>query len=235
MVRGSAAVSVAGAIVHLLNSGWHEPRNWQFLQELDAGTLRPIGHPREMVLRGERRKLEKNWTLFTPPGDGLFAVYSITPHRILQCSLEGDGDIEFHEFACTEWSQPAYPENHGGLRGGAPRSSQAASSGRFCHSVHTAPEGYRYAAAAYRFAATPPFAPTSAPLVPLDLGQGFADRRAYPRLNPAVGRVVYPCGAAHDDARWLISHGINDEQCAISLLSDDEVAASQQPRDAARR
>jgi len=234
VVRGSAAVSVAGAIVHLLNSGWHEPRNWQFLQELDAGTLRPIGHPREMVLRGERRKLEKNWRSSRARRRivrGLFHHAASDPavfargrrrHRVSRVCVHG---VVAAGVSRKPWR--------------AARRRPAVLAGRefwsFCHSVHTAPEGYRYAAAAYRFAATPPFAPTSAPLVPLDLGQGFADRRAYPRLNPAVGRVVYPCGAAHDDARWLISHGINDEQCAISLLSDDEVAASQQPRDAARR
>ena len=30
------------------NSGWHEPHNCQFVQELDAVTLLPLGHPREL-------------------------------------------------------------------------------------------------------------------------------------------------------------------------------------------
>ena len=46
------------------NSGWHEPRNCQFVQEFDPATLLPLGYPRELLLRGERQKLEKNWTFF---------------------------------------------------------------------------------------------------------------------------------------------------------------------------
>src|SRR5687767_4111228 len=62
------------------NSGWHEPRNCQFVQAFDRATLLPLGHPRELLLRGERRKLEKNWTFFSDPHGGLRAVYSVQPH-----------------------------------------------------------------------------------------------------------------------------------------------------------
>jgi predicted GH43/DUF377 family glycosyl hydrolase len=48
-------------------------------------------------------------------------------------------------------------------------------------------------------------------------------------LNPAVGEVVYPCGAARDGTRWLISHGINDEYSAISVVEHAAVLASLQP------
>ncbi len=217
------------------NSGWHEPHNCQFLQELEAGTLAPIGHPRELVLQGERQKLEKNWTFFEGVGTSgapegrLFCLYSITPHRVLEFSLEGDGDLRFQETVRHDWTPDGYPVCHGGLRGGAP---PVPSEGRFwvfCHSVHDGAGGYRYAPAAYSFSAQPPFAPLAGPASPLDLGNPFGERRTHARLNPAVGEVIYPCGAARDGARWLISHGINDEHCAITSIDAAAVAATLRP------
>lgn len=213
------------------NSGWHEPRNYQFLQELDPTSLLPLGAPRELVLKGERQKLEKNWTLFCTGqerGGEFHVVYSITPHRVLTGSLSGSGDIVCEEVARQEWSLAPYPASHGGLRGGTP---PVLDGGRFwsvAHSVHgvESPEGYSYAAGAYAFDSTPPFAPCFGPIAPLALGADLARARLYPRLNPAVGTVIYPCGAARDGARWLISHGINDERCAISRLAHTELQAS---------
>src|SRR5690606_6873104 len=76
------------------NSGWHEPQNHQFLHELDPRTLRPIGRAREFILaHGTRQKLEKNWTLFETASGEHRAIYSITPHRVLRFSLQGEGDI----------------------------------------------------------------------------------------------------------------------------------------------
>jgi hypothetical protein len=205
------------------NSGWHEPQNHQFLQEFDTSTLLPVGAPRELLLR-PRQKLEKNWTFFEASNGSTYAVYSILPHRILQFSLSGDGPIEFAEVASTPWALGSYPAAHGGLRGGAPPYSFDGSFWSFCHSVHDGPFGYRYAAAVYRFGAELPFGPNGRPKAPFALAERESTHRDYPRLNPAVDQVVYPCGAARDGARWLISHGINDERCAISVLSDAEVA-----------
>jgi hypothetical protein len=91
---------LGGRIFIYWNSGWHEPRNYQFVQELDPTTLLPRGSPRELLLRGERQKLEKNWTLFHAGDerkDEFHAIYSIVPHRVLAFSLAGDGDITFEE------------------------------------------------------------------------------------------------------------------------------------------
>jgi hypothetical protein len=98
----------------------------------------------------------------------------------------------------------------------------------FCHSVHDGTNGYRYLAAAYCFEAKHPFRPIAAPLRPLALGTEFEGKRAFARLNPAVDLVIYPCGAAPDGTRWLISHGINDELCAISRVEQADIAASLQ-------
>ncbi|MBL9212193.1 MAG: hypothetical protein JNL92_17165 [Opitutaceae bacterium] len=210
------------------NSGWHEPHNCQFLQELDPASLQPRGAPRELQLEG-RRKLEKNWTFFAPSSGEFRAVYSVTPHRILGAALSGDGDLAFAEVAQTEWSIADYPACHGGLRGGTPPVLVDGRFWSFCHTVHDGPDGYCYRPAAYTFGAQPPFAPLERPIRPLELGNPFGGRRTFERLNPAVGEVIYPCGAAWDDARWIISHGINDEYCALSLISPDAVRSTLEP------
>ena len=202
------------------NSGWHEPHNCQFLQELDPADFRPRGLPRELRLQGARQPLEKNWVLFG--SDPLYAIYAPTPHRVLTFSLKGEGDLEFADFATTAWDA-------GGLRGGAPPQLVDGHYWSFCHTIESAPDGHRYAAAVYRFAATPPFAPTDAPAGALALGNPFGARRLHTKLNPAVSEVVYPCGAAHDGGRWLVSHGLNDEHCAISILSHAEVSGALRP------
>jgi predicted GH43/DUF377 family glycosyl hydrolase len=211
------------------NSGWHEPRNCQFLQELDPLTLKPHGHPRELLLRGRRQKLEKNWTFFMRENEKPYAVYSILPHRVLGFSLEGDGDIVFEEATRTDWKLGAYPVSHGGLRGGAPPVLVDGQFWSFAHSVHDAANGYRYAPAVYSFDAQFPFAPVAGPVAPLALGNPFGGTRTLEHLNAAVGEVIYPCGAAREGARWLVSHGINDEYCAISNISHASVLATLAP------
>jgi hypothetical protein len=220
---------LGGRLFVYWNSGWHEPRNHQFLQELDPASLAPRGHPRELLLRGERRKLEKNWTLFAGDDGRIHAVYSITPHRVLELSLAGDGDVLCAECALREWQPADYPACHGGLRGGAPAAAAEGKLWSFCHSVHDGPDGYRYVAAAYACEAAAPFAPVLGPREPLALGHPTAAVRSHSRLNPAVGEVIYPCGAARDGARWMVSHGINDEHCAISLVDHAAVLAALRP------
>lgn len=210
------------------NSGWHEPHNCQFLQELDPVSFQPRGFPRELQVAG-RRKLEKNWTFFMTVSGEFRAVYSVTPHRILASSLDGDGDLAFEPSADTEWSMAGYPACHGGLRGGTPPVLVEGRYWSFCHTVHDGADGYRYLPAAYTFAALAPFAPLDRPTRPLELGNPYGGHRTFERLNPAVGEVIYPCGAAWDDARWIISHGINDEYCALSLVSPAAVRATLEP------
>jgi hypothetical protein len=211
------------------NSGWHEPRNCQFIQELDSATLLPIGYPRELLLRGARQKLEKNWTFFADESGACRAVYSIQPHRVLEFSLDGSGDITFGDVSAVEWLTPDYPVNHGGLRGGAPPVFAHGQYWSVCHSVHDGTDGYRYSPAVYSFSPAAPYAPTRRPTRTLKLGNPFGADRRYARLNSAVGEVIYPCGAAVDGTRWLISHGINDEYSAISILAHADVLATLQP------
>jgi hypothetical protein len=171
--------------------------------------------------------------LFESEDRDTYAVYSIAPHRVLQFSLASNPDIAFEEVSRVEWSLQNYPPSHGGLRGGSPPCHADGRFWSFCHSVHDGANGYRYAAAAYSFGGRAPFSPLTQPAQPLELGNPFGENRTHARLNPAVGEVIYPCGAARDDTRWLISHGINDEYCAISLVPHGLVLDTQRPITAA--
>lgn len=222
---------LGGRLFVYWNSGWHEPRNYQFLQELDPTSLLPRDHPKELTLQGERQKLEKNWTLFEVAGAGgeVRVLYSINPHRVLSARLDGEADILCVPLTEETWSTESYPPHHGGLRGGAPPCRVDDAYWVFCHSVHDSPHGYRYRPAAYAFAAQAPYGPVRVPILPLELPNPKGHVRTYPKLNPAVGEVVYPCGAAHENGRWLISYGINDETCAIASASMDALFAATRP------
>lgn len=211
------------------NSGWHEPCNHQFLQELDAATWNPLGQPRELVLGGDRRPVEKNWTFFRAADGGLLCVYSIMPHRVLRASFDVAGEVQCEPLVETDFTAAGYPPSHGGLRGGAPPVWHDGRQWSFAHSIHDGATGYRYEAAAYAFEATAPFAPRAEPVMPLDLAGPDRDTRRLPRLNPAVESVVYPCGAALDGDTWLVSFGINDERCGIARIPHELVAASVRP------
>lgn len=209
------------------NSGWHAPLNHQYLVEIDPASLRPSGPARELLLEGPRRPIEKNWTLFGE--ERTFAVYAVSPHRVLSLSLDGEDDVLLRTASETAWDPGLFPGLHGELRGGAPPQRDGESWTSFCHSVG-GPEGsYRYVPSAYRFGAVPPFAPTHAPRTRVPLPNPFGPARAHPRLNPVVEEVLYPSGAARVRGGWVVSYGINDELCAVARLGAEEVAATLEP------
>lgn len=207
------------------NSGWHEPANHQFLQELDRATWAPVGRPRELVC-GDRRPLEKNWMFFRDARRDTYCVYSVTPHRVMRATFTGDDTVRCEEVACEAFAIGGYPPCHGGLRGGTPPVFHAGRFWSFVHSIHDGIGGYRYESAAYCFAAEPPFAPLTEPVATLDLAGPARSSRRLPRLNPAVASVEYPCGAAVDGDHWLVSLGVNDERCVIARVPHADVVAS---------
>jgi len=214
-------VRLGGRTLLYWNSGWHEPMNSQFLQELEGVGLHPVGFPRELVLRGERRTIEKNWGIF---GDGPFyMVYSIVPQRVLEFSLEGTGDLDCVEIHATPWNNDEWTARHGELRGGAPPQRVGDHYYSVGHAVTGTPGDYRYVAGAYRFEARAPFAPTDVARLPLPLPNPFGARTLFERLNPVCGASVYPSGAVHEGGKWIISYGINDEQCAIAVISHEYI------------
>jgi len=217
------------------NSGWHEPANHQFVAELDAATLRPAGPARELLLRdGPRRPVEKNWMF--PLGTEGLCVYSIQPHRLLSFDPGPTGDWSLCGNLEEEWDAGPLCGVHGGLRGGAAPVSLG--DGRMlslCHIVEDSPCGYRYRPMAYTFSETAPHSPLSRPLRPLPLPNPAGPRNLLPRLNPAVGEVVYPSGLARHPRGWLVSYGVNDEACALAVLSESEILDTQETLPAGSR
>lgn len=210
------------------NSGWHEPRNEQFLVELDRRTWRPLTPARELRLEGTRQKLEKNWVLFQH-GSEHFAIYSVNPYHVLRFSPNGEGPVVFTTVGTPCAHDHGYARSHGGLRGGTPPQRVGAAYYSFCHSIEDDPAGYRYVAAAYRFSAEPPFRLEAMPNRPLALDIPSAAQRVWPKLNSAVGHVVYPSGAVWCDDRWVISLGVDDETCVVTEINPRDVDASLVP------
>jgi hypothetical protein len=159
--------------------------------------------------------------------DGVYAIYSVNPHRALRASLAGDGPIHCVPIDGGSIPNPGgFAQVHGGLRGGAPPCLHGDAFYSFCHAIENADEGFSYVAAAYRFAAHRPFLPAAMPARPLPIAPPASARRQHAKLNPAVGSVLYPAGAAYVEGRWVISLGIDDEKCALAFLSDAEVQAT---------
>jgi hypothetical protein len=209
------------------NSGWHEPGNAQFIQQIDVDSLRPAGPPRELVLDGERRAIEKNWMLFESGGD-CHAVYSINPHRILRFSLQGSDAIVCTPVAATAWVDDCYQPGWGELRGGTPPQRVDNCFHSFCHSVHGPSGAYVYSAAAYSFSAEFPFAPVQVPMRPLAIAvPAQLHSSSQERLNKVVREVVYPAGAVFDQGQWIVSLGVNDQYCALLRISGADLAAHQ--------
>jgi hypothetical protein len=216
---------LAGRLFIYWNSGWHEPANHQFMQELDPEGLVPVGAPRELVFAG-RRPLEKNWSFFE--SDILRAVYAPQPHSLMNVSF-AETTIELTPLRESSWVAERFSQSYGELRGGAPPVLHDGHWYSLCHAYRPWPEGYEIAAAVYRFSAQPPYAPTDGPSRPLDLPNPFGKRTTWEPLNPAVRGVVYPCGAAYEQGNWIVSYGINDEHAAVAIIPHETLLASMEP------
>lgn len=211
--------SMDGRLFVHWNSGWGEGENQQYLQEIDRESLAPVGEKGRLALDGPRQQIEKNWLLFGDlPGR---AVYFPRPLRLIRCAWP---ETTFRFEAECNWDDGGFEQEYGPLRGGAP--PVADGDGYWCiaHTVGDAPEGHRYRPAAFRFRADGTV--TDRPRAPLALPNPHRCRRQFARLNPYVGEVVYPCGMARAGADWAVSYGINDERCALAVLTADELRAA---------
>ncbi len=212
---------LAGHTYIYWNSGWGEGQNEQFLQRLDPETLLPVGTLRRFTLvDGPRQQIEKNWVLYGhPPGR---AVYLPRPLRLLRF----DWPETTFRFEANQpgWDDGGFEQRYGLLRGGAPPVEDNDEYWCLAHVVGYEPEGYRYRPAVFRFRADGVV--TARPREPLGLPNPYRCRRRLPRLNPYVGEVVYPCGMVRAGQGWSVSYGINDERCALAVLTLEELAAS---------
>ncbi|WP_160000706.1 hypothetical protein [Roseomonas sp. 18066] len=208
------------------NDGYKRPHNNQFILELDPATLAPLGRPKLLTRAGGRQMIEKNWGLFFE--EGIRALYAADPFTLLQAGAMGEEELVFAE-VLTLPGPPAAP-GLGVLRGGAAPVLFEGEYYSFCHAVTQETKRLRhYEAAVHSFAAGPQAGPRRAALRPLALPNPFGGGTRYPPLNPLAGRIIYVCGALRLPAGWLLSYGINDERCALHLLSQAEVDAHMAP------
>lgn len=155
-----------------------------------------------------RAAWEKNWQFFSS-GDVLYAVYSVSPHRILK--------VEKNTATLVHQSQADWKWSGGYLRGGA---SPVLVGDRWVSWFHGAKQiaGWRfYNVGVYTFSATAPFQILSATPDPL----AWAELRTKP--TDVWAAVVFPCGAVLEDGQWKVSMGIHDRTSEVWTYSASHV------------
>ena len=212
-----------GRIFMVWNNGHTEDSsNSQYMVELDSQG-KPVAKAKEIVLRAARRKTEKNWAFFEAEGK-VWAVYSVTPHRILRVDLDSsDSEVLCDIDNIASW-KPSYTEVFGSFRGGAQPIQVGDSFINVVHSRYNMPDGAEYVPAVYEFSATHPFQPVRELPFPLSLNfdphtdpsaHGFPDEQKED-LNPTTSWVIYPTGFAITKNNFVISGGYNDAHCFVA-------------------
>ncbi len=204
------------------NSGCHAPRNHQFVQALDPVSLMPTGRPRELLRIGGQFRIEKNWGLLASGGE-LWAVYSLCPLRLLRLRNDTGAAWEFAETDCFGWDDNGYGALYGEMRGGAPPQRVGDRVFVFGHSRYATRAGIRYVAALAVFEVAETLRPFTCLPRPLPLPHPHGGSFLAPRLNDSVRSVVYPGGALHEGATWLVAYGLNDEHCAVVRLNHQQL------------
>ena len=201
------------------NNGHVDGMNKQFLIEVTEDGLKPAGKAREILMTGARRKTEKNWGLFED-SNGIWAVYSMTPHRILQVDMSSDSVITCRLAAESNWTAK-YSQIYGALRGGAQPIRVGSQFLNVVHSSYLMPEGREYVAAVYQFEAEFPFEPVQELVTPIFVPdvRKKSELENLHDLNPGTSRVVYPSGFVLHGDEVIMSVGINDHEMGIARTS----------------
>ncbi|MFH8252161.1 polysaccharide pyruvyl transferase family protein [Microbacterium sp. B2969] len=217
-----------GRLYLMWNDGAARPSNHQFIAEMTDDGRHTVGEAREITTR-DRRSLEKNWTLFESDGE-VYASYSYRPHRVLRVDLDAPGPIVVAAPAFTSGFTSNYEKVFGVLRGGAQPFQVDGSLLAMAHSSFKVPEGRVYRAALIEFEGKPPFRVRRMSRAPFDLPSRAGTDFAHDKLNPDVHDVVYPRGLVRSDAgEWIVSYGLNDERCALAVMSPTQVEESLGP------
>lgn len=199
------------------NDGNRSDGNHQFMVELDiSAELKPAGPAREIVLKGSRRKNEKNWAFFEAQGK-VWVVYSISPHVILSVDLSSESKVVCQTEVSVSWNS-RYSSHYGALRGGAQPVQVGNKIVNLVHSSFNMPEGREYVAAVYEFSAEYPFAPVRELPIPVNFGiprQSESGVLTENKLNPTTSEVVYPTGLVVSGEQVFISAGINDSEMTL--------------------
>jgi len=220
---------LAGRLWMMWNNGHIDGVNKQFLVEVSADGLRPIGKAREIVMTGARRKTEKNWSFFED-SNGIWAVYSVTPHRILQVDMSSEAVITCRLTAESEWTAK-YSHIYGALRGGAQPIQLGSQFMNVVHSSYLMPDGREYVAAVYQFEGQYPFKPAQELPTPIFVPDVLkkSEQENLHDLNPGTSRVVYPSGFVLRGDEMILSIGINDHEMGIARVSLNLVQAESTP------
>ena len=156
-----------------------------------------------------RNAWEKNWVFFEHDGE-LYAVYSVSPHRVLKF-FHGGAEVAYETPFAPQW-------RYGHLRGGA---SPVLHNGEFYHFFHgqmnRAGHNWYYSAGLYTFDSKPPFAPKRFAKLPLLLPE-MAEKPC-----EWVASVVYPGGAVYRNGVWLVAYGAFDTWCRIGVWTEEDI------------
>lgn len=205
--------------------------NHIYILEVDPATLKPKGRALELVLEGPRRTIEKNWMLFEHAGE-LWAVYSISPHQLLNLDLSASDNVLCRPAHSVAWDTTAYASRYGCPRGGTPPVLFGDYFVSFFHSsyvvrpwrhrmfrlLRTSPkQTIRYVAGVYAFSATPPFTPLWMHPQPV-IHPPPLPRQHVPQLDSRIERSVYPCGSVFQNGRWIVSCGVQEEFGCLTTL-----------------
>lgn len=211
------------------NNGHVDGANKQFLVKVTEDGLRPVGKAREILMTGARRKTEKNWSLFED-AEGVWAVYSVTPHRILKVDMSSATEINCRLTVESEWTAK-YSQLYGALRGGAQPLHVGSQFFNMVHSSYLMPEGREYVAAVYQFEDQYPFKPTQELPTPVFVPAVLkkSELENLHDLNPGTSRVVYPSGLVLRGDDVIFSIGINDHEMGIAHTSLTAIQAEMTP------
>jgi hypothetical protein len=203
------------------NDGYKKPHNNQFVCAIDRHALRPVGRPLLLGKTGDRQMIEKNWGLFF---DGqIKALYASEPFTVLAVRTIGEDDLLFEEIGVRGALVPS-AHSLGLLRGGAAPILWQGEYYHFCHATfYSAPSTRSYKAAVFTFDADCRAGVRRIAQRAIELPNPFASDRLYPPLNPNAESVIYVCGALRLPEGWLLAYGIDDERCALHLMSQAQV------------
>lgn len=214
-------LSLRGKLYLLWNDGGNKPMNHQFLQEMSSDGRKPIGPAREVTLKFSRTATEKNW-MFFDNDEGVWAVYSIEPHIVLKVDLDDPLTVPCQLHTHVQWESD-YAMTFGSLRGSAQPLASGDTFLSLAHSSYKVGLGRHYRACFYRFERHSPFRLTHAPRICFDLPNPRGETFHYPKLNPEVTEVIYPCGLVLEGETAVIAYGLNDEACAVAICALGDV------------
>lgn len=215
---------LGGRLYLLWNDGGARPANHQFLAEMSPDGQRLAAPARELTTI-DRRDIEKNWTLFDVDGE-IFATYSYRPHRVLRVDLDSAGPVIVATPAFTSGFDSGYEKMFGIIRGGSQPVRVGERFVTMAHSSYKLPEGRVYRGALVEFEAAAPFRIRRMSNAPFDLPSHIGAGFEHQKLNPDVHEVVYPRGLVRrGESEWIVSYGLNDEECAIAVVPSEHLMA----------